>query len=239
MAEEQQLIKIPEFILFDILNKALAYLRKDYADQQDKAQSFLMRVLAGNAIERYDLQKQAIQVFIDNNEENQRFLEVHLMFNMQREGLPTIHLTLPSEQTQTAGNGIGTDQGYQDDIITEDEYNEQQELIKQGSITPVFTRSFQSTYNLVITSDNSNEVILIYHTLRALLISLIPSISLAGLRNLAFGGQDVQLYDKLAPKNMYMRAITCSLQYETSTPSIFPIPIVHDLTAKGKMIKDY
>jgi hypothetical protein len=234
-----QLIKIPEFILFDLLNKAIEYIRNDYEAQSDKDKSFLMKVLKGNAIERYDLQKQAVQVFIDNNPENQRYLETNLMFNMEREGMPTIHLTLPSEQTQSGGNGIGSDEGYQDSIIEDTEYNEAGEMTFQGQITPVFTRRFQSTYNVVITSDNSNEVILIYHTLRALFISLIPSMHLAGLENVAFGGQDVQLYQGLAPKNMYIRAITVTLQYETSSPNIFSQPMFHDITARGRIIKDY
>jgi hypothetical protein len=123
-----------------------------------------------------------------------------------------------------------------EDILIESEYDAGGSLLAQGSTTPVFTRRFQSTYNLVITSDNSNEVILIYHTMRALLMALIPSISIAGLENIAFGGQDVQLYSGLAPKNMYVRAITIALQYETSAPSIFPQPLFSDLTAKGTIV---
>jgi hypothetical protein len=232
----EQIIKIPEFILFDILNKALDYLRTDYENQADKNDSFLMKVLEGNYIERYDLQTQAVQVFIDNDPSNQRYLETNLMFNMEREGMPTIHLTLPSEQTQTGGNGIGIDQGYADDLIVDTVYNVDGSVQTNGSFTPVFTRRYQSTYNIVITSDNPNEVILIYHTLRALLISLIPSINLAGLENLAFGGQDVQLNSSLAPKNIFIRAITVTLQYETSSPSIFPQPMFHNITAKGNPI---
>lgn len=218
--------KIPEFILFDIVQKALTYLRNDYNGQTDKSKSFLMRVLEGNGIERYDLQTQAKQVFIDTDESNERFLEAHMMFNMERAGAPTIHLTLPAEQTQTSGNGIGSDEGYEDNIYDE------------TTVTSVFTRRFQSTYNIVITSDNSNEVILIYHTLRALLIALIPSIDLAGLENVVFGGQDVQLYSGVAPKNMYVRAITVNLQYETSAPSIFPQFMPIDLTATGTAINE-
>lgn len=231
-----RLVVIPEFILLNIVDRALNYLRNDYAEQEDKDKSFLNMVLVGNAIERYDLATQAKQVFIDNDETNDRFLEVHLMFNMKREGLPTIHLTLPSEQTQTGGNGIGSDEGYMNEIIVDTTYNEDGTINENGSATPVYTRAFQSTYNIVITSDNSNEVILIYHTLRALLIALIPSISLEGLKNVAFGGQDVQLYQGLANKNMYVRAITVTLQYETSAPSIFPKAFVNDMTAKGKLI---
>jgi hypothetical protein len=80
-------------------------------------------------------------------------------------------------------------------------------------------------------------VILIYHTLRALLISLIPSISLEGLENVAFGGQDVQLYQGMANKNMYIRAISVTLQYDTSAPNIFHKNFVNDMTAKGKLIE--
>lgn len=233
-----QLVKIPEFILFDIVEKAIQYIRTDYAAQTDKDKSFLNQVLYGNGIQRYDLTTQAKQVFIDNDLANQRYLEVNLMFNMKREGLPTIHITLPSEQTQTGGNGLGTDEGYADYIFEDTKYDNDGAMTKQGSSTPVYTRRYQSTYNIVITSDNSNEVILIYHTLRALLISLIPSMHVAGLENVAFGGQDVQLYQGLASKNMYVRAIAVSLQYETSSPSIYPQPMAHNLTAEGTAVNE-
>lgn len=227
----EKLVIIPEFILFEIVNNALKYLRKDYNDAQNKDDSYLHKILFGNSIERYDLTQQAKQVFIDNDEANQRFLEVHLMFNMKREGLPTIHITLPSEQTQSGGNGLGTDEGYKDYLITDSEYNDD-ELVKQGNITPVYTRRYQSTYNIVITSDNSNEVILIYHTLRSILTSLIPSIHLSGLQNIAFGGQDVQLLNGV-PNQMYVRSLSATLQYETSVPNIFPSPLMANLIANG------
>lgn len=231
-----QLIKIPEFVLFDIVTKALKFLREDYALQTDKSTTFLSRVLAGNSIERYDLATQAKQVFIDNDIDNPRFLGVQLMFNMEREGLPTVHITLPSEQTQTGGNGIGSDEGYLEDIIIEEIVDSDDNVTTPYRRNSVYTRRFQSTYNIVITSDNSNEVILIYHTIRALLIALIPSISLSGLENVAFGGQDVQLYAGLANKNMYVRAIAVTLQYETSAPSVFDNKAFKDIFATGTVI---
>jgi hypothetical protein len=105
------LVMMPEVVLFDVVNRALDYLRNDYDEQDDKFNSFLMRILNNKILERYNFKDQAIEVFINNNEENPRFLETNLMFNMEREGLPTIHLTLPSEQTQTGGNGIGVGSG--------------------------------------------------------------------------------------------------------------------------------
>jgi hypothetical protein len=229
----KKLITIPEYILLDHVEKAIKYLRDDYAAQTDPDKSYLRRVLYDNRIQRYDLIEQAESVFIQEID-NPRYLEVDLMWNMQRDGLPTIHITLPSEQTHVGGNGIGTDEGYRENIFEESVYDEEtNELITQGSITPIYTRRYQSVYNIVITSDNSNEVILIYHTLRALLISLIRSLSEAGLQNIAFGGQDVQLYGGIVPKNIYMRAITVSLQYETSALSIFPQPLFNNLIANG------
>lgn len=220
------LIIIPEYKLLQHVEKCLAFIRSDYVAQADKNNSYLMRVLNGNAIERYDLKTQAKKVFIDNDVTNDRFLETNLMFNMKREGLPTIHITLPSEQTQMGGNGVGVDQGYRE-----------QEILDEGKVTEkifnVFTRRFQSTYNIVITSDNSNEVIMIYHVIRALLISTNGSLHLTGLENINTGGQDVQLYQGMANKNMYVRAITVGLQYETSAPDIWNNPIFKDLFATG------
>lgn len=225
-----KLVIIPEYVLLNHVDKILAFIRADYIEQTDKNNSFLMKVLNGNAIERYDLPTQAKQVFINNDVTNPRFIEAHLMWNMKREGLPTIHITLPSEQTQNGGNGMGTDEGYRDlEIIDEGEETEKE--------FKVFTRRYQSTYNIVITSDNSNEVIMIYHVIRAALNSTIASLHLVGLENVNTGGQDVQLVQGMASKNMYMRAVTVSLQYESSSPDIWNNPIFRSLTSKGTPVE--
>lgn len=253
---------VPEYKVLDIVSKAVEYIRYDYEYWKEKGnldKSYLRTILGGSGIQRYNLIAQAEEIFINRGIDDERYLEVNMMFNMAKEGAPTIHITLPSEQTQTNGNGIGLDEGYQPYINeTEVEISNQllsaadgynlntqndesllleQDLFKPGTIKPVFTRRYTSAYNIVITGDNSNEVILIYRVLNCILTSLIPQLSFEGFQNVSLGGQDVQLYRDVVPKNFYMRALTMKLEFETSVPAIFGTPIFKNLFATGSPIE--
>lgn len=210
------MIKVPEIILYNAVQGALKYIRLDYAAQADKNNSYLRRVLSGISFQRYDFVTQAEQVFLID-EDNPRFLDIDIMFNMEKNSMPTMYLSLPAEGIQSGGNGLGLDQSYMADITD-----------SKGSYS-VFTRRFQATYNVVIASDNSNEVLLIYHTLRALLISFIPSMNMSGLENISIGGQDVTLSQDM----VFVRSISIALQYETSVPNPFEDILFSQIIAQG------
>lgn len=224
--QSDQLIIIPEYVLLKTVQNILTFIRTDYENATDKDKSYLRRILKYNALERYDTVKQAEAVFIQESD-NPRFLEADLMFNVHRDGAPSIHITLPAENTQNGGNGMGTDERYRDSIIeTDDEEN----VI---GVRTVFTRRFTATYNVVITSDNSNEVTLIYHVMRSLLISSIPSMHLAGLENVRLGGQDVTINSQ---QKVFIKAISIYLEYEASAPNLFTDPVFHNIFFTGTPI---
>lgn len=230
------MIIIPELLLHKSVSNALQYIREDYAAQSDKSKSYLCRVLKDMKFERYDYSVQGVDVFINKTAENTRFLEVDLMFNMERNGAPTIHITLPAEDTQKNGNGIGNDLGYAENIVESSTFHNDGTLDVQGSTTEVFTRRYQAVYNLVITSDNSNEVILIFHVLKALMTSFKISMHLAGLENISIGGRDLNINSELVPKTLFFRAIAVSLEYESSAPNIFQDPLFRTITGNGTPI---
>lgn len=215
-----QLIIIPEYVLLKTVQNLLTFIRKNYNDATDKDKSYLRRLLKNNGLERYDLIKQAEAVFIQE-EDHPRFLEADLMYNMHKEGAPSIHITLPAEMS--SANGMGMDEGYKKPIE------------EANGFTSVFTRRYQSTYNVVITSDNSNEVTLIYHVLRALITSALPSLHVSGLEGARLGGQDVLIKTDLMPK-LFIKAISISLEYETSAPNLFTDPVFHSLVVTGKLV---
>ena len=121
--------------------------------------------------------------------------------------VPSVYIALANEQN--GQNGLGLDEGFQQDIENED-----------GTFSPIFTRRKNTSYNVMITSDNSNEVVMIYHFLYALLTSLTPHMNMRGLENISIGGQDLQLRGDLIPKHFFMRALAINLQYETSVPDL-------------------
>jgi hypothetical protein len=213
-------VVLPEIVLLETMRSALEFVRTDYENAIDKTKSYLYLLLNGSALDKYDLFEQAREV-ICGSEDSPRLLEIDLMLNMTRNHFPSVHITLPSEITGQ-GNGMGTDENYAEDF----------KRVGEDFSRAVFSRRLSATYNIVITSDNSNEVVLLYHFFRAMLIALIPHLHLKHLSNISFGGQDLQPYEGLGT-NVYMRAITLSLQYDTFVPSIFPKELISDADAVG------
>lgn len=221
------LLTIPEFILHDTLTKLLTWIRADYIAQSDKTKSYIYRLLNGAGFQRYDFFTQAIAVFC-GPDDDPRKLTVELMFNMERKGAPSIHITLPAEQTQSGGNGIGVDENYIPDEIIEGD----PDTHTPGEDTPIYTRRYQAIYNVVVTSDNSNETILVFHVVKALLTAATFHLHQNDLQNISLGGQDIRPYNELA-NQLYMRAVSVSLQYDTSVIAIDSLPIPNDLVVTG------
>ncbi len=147
-----------------------------------------------------------------------------MFFDTERAALPTIHITLPNEQT--GQSGIGVDEGFVD------------ELHEGGKSVPILTRRFDTQYSIIVTSDNSFEVIMIYYTLRSLLISTFVQLEFEGLSNPKLSGQDLRLYQEIIPRNVFARAIGLSVSYEESSPALFSKDEITSIIFDGKAVTD-
>jgi hypothetical protein len=223
---------IPEVILLEALQSALKFVRTDYAAQSDKTKSYLYKLMNGVAIEKYGLFEQAAGVICTTGDYPKEFV-IDLMFNIKSDRVPVAHIMLPTETT-SPGNGIGVDVGYADIDYEDQDDNPpgQEENLNEDHSREVFSRRIKATYDIVIVSDNTNEVVLLYHFIRSLLIALIPHLHLKRLQNISFGGQDLQPYPELA-NILYMRAVRVSLEYDLFVPSIFSTEMINELEVDG------
>lgn len=217
------LIKVPEFLIFDTLKNILKYIKDDYTEAVNKNDSFLLQIIHDLGLQRYKYDKQAIAVFVKESDDP-RALTVEMMLNMKKIGPPTIHVTVPSDSN--AQNAIGGSQNSFQDIVYYEGTKEYRNT---------FSRRLRTTLSLVITSDNSNEVVLIYHIVRALLISLQNHLALLGLENLTFGGQDLSLMSDKIPPNMYFRALNLGIEYQTSSLDLSKQRYFIDILADGAL----
>src|SRR5690606_20716173 len=96
---------------------------------------------------------------------------------------------------------------------------------------------YRATYDIVILSDNSNEVVMLYHIIKSLLVALSASLTLEGLENMTFGGQDLQPYADLAPKNLFMRAIRLTIEYNSSALGFDKHPLFQDIVLEPKAVE--
>lgn len=197
------MIFIPEIQIYNTLNLILKHIKDDYNSNVTE-ETLLYRLLKGNEIEGYDYFLQATNLFL-RDETHSRKINTTISFNAQKANVPTIHITLPSEQTDL--NGINVDQGIYDSYLG---YRTSNDTLR---------RCFTTKYDLLITSDNSSEVLLIYHVLRACLISFIPQLETRGFMNIKLSGQDIRISSEFVP-NMFMKSIGLSFSYEINVPSL-------------------
>ena len=221
------LLLIPEFVIHQTLTSALTFVRTDYAANVNTPEkSWLYKVCQDASFQRFIAFQEAVAI-ICGPDDNTRTLEIELMFNLHKVGPPTIHITMPSEQTQSGGNAMSSGEDYNDTLF-EDSYTDPSNpnTYQDTTVTPVLSRRFNTTYNIVVTSDNLTEVVFLYHFVRSLLISCLFTLNERGLQNISLGGQDIKPYSDLMPASTFMRAISMSLQYESKAlafdSAIFP-----------------
>jgi len=217
------MIIIPEIVLFKIVNGLILHISKDFEAQTDETQSLLYRLLHGNSVEKFDYYTQGKDLFL-RGVDHPRKIAVRQFFDISRADLPTVHITLPGENA--AFDGIGVDQGLNEPIF--DDANLR--------FTPVYNRNFEAQYSIIFTSDNTFEVLLMYNTIRSLMISIFDSVQILGLMNPRLGGQDLQINSELIPKHIFIRALTLSSNYDVAVPRFFDEQMIQSIIFTGTPI---
>ncbi len=225
MSTTLPLIRVPEFVIHDGLQKALKFIKAEYEASAAPEESFLYKLCHGAGFQKYDYWEQAKAVFLKSGP-NPRELEVDLMFNRKRDHFPSIHIVTPSDSP--AQNGLGMDQGYQDDVV-----KNVNGVTGSTTVRSVFVRRYRGIYDIVINSDNSNEAIMIFHIVRALLTSLFFHFEANGLENISFSGNDLTPYAELIPNPSFLRIVRMTVEYETGTMSFETSKIVADTVFEG------
>lgn len=208
------MIIIPEQIILQAVKGLLTlidekYLYAVFGDLQ----------LPGN---NYNYFENAKEIFLTRDNTSPRKIEANLFFNRNRASLPTIHIGLPGE-VLGEGNGIGFDPS--EDFMTETGLE----------IQEYFSRTYNSRYNMVFTSNNTFEVLIMYNVMRCLLQGNVQVLEESGLRNCKFSGNDLNLSDYLTPE-IYARALFIDCIYDIKAPSLSLSRGVTDSWCKGTMI---
>lgn len=231
---------IPDIILLDAYKNVLSLVRNDLKTKTDETQTLLYQILGTNKLQRYDLFEQAKTIFNDDVD-NARKLDVNLFFNLKRQGIPTIHITLHSEESND--NGIGLDEGYQQPVYLEvagdnSDSNSASDNVVSYNIQKVYNRRFDSSYNIFFTSDNTNEVLVTYHVLRALTIPLLDHLMMSGLENPKIKVEEVVPVPGLVPEHLFMRALTISFSYEVKGFYLYSESLLSEIIFDGTPVEN-
>ena len=212
-------IFIPEAVLLDSLTKFLKFVIVNFKSKTTEQETWLYKVLVGTkGIQRHNFYNEAKNIFLTDFDDPKR-IPINLFFNPDKQGLPAIHITLPSEQQKnnSLGNGMGIGAMLDNGTTYQESY----------------TRRFTATYNILISGTNVMQVIAIYHVLRALIITLRSHLELSGVENISISGRDVTLNPDLIPINTFVRGIGLAFEYNTGAYDITELPFITELNFEG------
>ncbi len=223
---------IPDIILVDCLNNGLKAIRTDYnsavaaGNEQNSILYLMYNCLALGKYIVYDNLKN----LIINTTEDPRFIDVKLSYDHDSQKPISVHISLPSESDKNNSLSIG--QGDNE----EQSYDANNDGLPETN-RAIFSRRFQSTYHVVIVSDNKNEVIVLYSLFKMLIIASINHLELSGLQNIKLGGGDVRLNEG-QPERRFIRPITISFEYETVAPELIINAIISQFTYQVTLLSE-
>lgn len=221
---------VPDIVLLSTLNKCINAVRLDYRTtiatagktEQDSMLYILFQTLA---LDRYVFFDNAKQLII-TTPENPRHIFVQSSYDTNSSTpYPKVYINMPSKLSKN--NSLGLGEGNQDEI-----------LVDSTDWRKRYTRRFNSTYNIVIVSDNKGEVLLLHHLLEALIIASWDHLELeGGLSNIIMGGNDLS-YSAEIPDKTFARAITLNFDYETIATEFYINRIISGINVIIKLEDD-
>lgn len=183
-------------------------------------EKYLYRVFEDLSLDGYDFAENAKAIFLKGGEA-ERHVETHLFFNFNRANLPTIHLNLPSES-------MGGDNGLMWGV-------EDMEAVCEQSSFKITDKTYNSKFNLIFTSSNTFEVLIMYYVIKSMIQGNIELLENNGLRNAKISGSDIIFNEGFMPQGIYSRAISLDCIYTFRGISINEITPITNVTFNGEM----
>lgn len=224
-------ILMPDVIIYKTLKSIFNIVKKDYDDAPDKEKTILYDIFGKDEndnvleFETFNYFNQAVEIFVLKQP------QINIGYNMEVSAMGCVHILLPSETGKDLN--IGASENYQD-------YDEDGEDVdgNPSRYKEIYNQMYDTTYNLMITSENTFEVILIYNLLKASFIALNAHIELAGLRLPKVSGQDVNIQSDLVPTHIFHRSLMLNFQYECNVSDFFYKTMVRNFNITGIIISN-
>ena len=205
-------ILLPEIVIYNTLETIVKLLREDLQEHvSDDKETILYKLLGVDEEDKsikmnlYNYFKQAKKMILTPDS-----LSVNFGYNQEVAKMISMHILLPAEQGSAA---IGEDEGYiEEDILDEDG--------KKKATQQYFTQMYDCTYQIMITSNNSSEVNVVYNILKSMLLMLVPHLELMGIRIPSLSGNDIMMQDDLSPVPIFHKVINISFKYEHNVPQL-------------------
>ncbi len=214
------MIVIPENIFLNYVEGVLNHLYIDIQNSGSAEDTILYGIFGDLEFKRIKYFDHAKKVF-DRSNSNPRRISIKLSFDTDFSSPPIVYITTGKDDHKYSPIG---------------HYDGSEDLRTNGGLInrQILSTRISGETNIVIVSDNLEEMLIIYHSLRAMLLASIPTLVLSGIQEPNFGGNDVMLNEEMIPKNIFIRTISVRYEYEISVPSFaFGLGVITGLTSNG------
>lgn len=214
---------LPDFVIIRVLNNVLDLIRTDYRtlSAANKVQeSFLYRITYDMMIEdRYEPFPAAVKMLINTDQDPKKLL-VRSAYDTNTNRTPFVFVALGEEHesNNSLTQGIA-DNPYQ--MVGEDKYKK------------FYQRRFAANYQVVIGGENKNEVVLLYHIIKAIVIHYYTVFYCERLEMMKISGGDVRM-NTAVPDKIFLQTIILSFEYEQKIPFLVNDDIVKELSFSNK-----
>jgi hypothetical protein len=171
-----------------------------------------------------DYRTSAIDLFTRSDKDSRK-IDVRTMYDMDRASLPTIHIR---EASKTKGKQDGI--GYIDDPYENE----------SGTFTDVHRRSFESQYEIWLTSGNRHEVLIMEEVLLGLLIGAQDTLALTEpFYNFNFNSRELILNrEGDSTPQLFCKSIGVNVSYDKKYPSLTSNTLLSKILFNMQLISD-
>lgn len=199
------ILKVKKFV--DLL---LAFVKADYENATVKTNSFLYKVLGDNIDNGWDFYTQGVEIFTKRGTDN-RQLETRVMFDRSRAGLPTIHVREPAK-----GKGVFDGIGFLGEGIFVNEAEVVNGITLPSTISSTVRKSFKSNFELMITSGNSLECVVIQEVLESAMLASLDSLTIDFFELIDFASKELMMNNDSERSGLFIKTIELAIGYEKS-----------------------
>ena len=215
------LLLIPEARMFQVLEGLVEFIRCEIKDPNVAEQdSFLYLLLQGNYDSTIDYYNEAKNIF-SKSEKDERFLVIKQSLDKSRLQLPTVTLLVDDEKLHKK-NSVGQGQGDYPNLELSD-----------GSVRATFAKRYNSSFQVLVSSDNVAEVMIVEAVIKAGLVSIFETFDNSCLQNPKVETSAISLDDSAI--NASYRSISVDFFYDLVTPSIYSDKIREAITFTSKI----
>ena len=213
-------VTVPSLVIYKYIYSLVKTVRDNYVSKQATPEdTYLWQIFGGMSFANVDYFNEAVDLLTRTPAHPKHFV-VRLSFDRDRAQLPTAHVTMAEDRVNLMGIGS----------------SESAYINSEGEPDARFQRFFDFLVEIVVTSDNKNEIIIIYELIKAFIPTLSVCFAEDGVYNVKTSGKDVVLKSDLVPKNLFMRTLQLTGHYSSITPSLDKQPgFIKDIFANGEI----